>query len=178
MTPVSMPVVPPQPAGQVTYPVSKLYLFHEYDSAAQYAAAFAVQPPAFDPTRRQKTWFDSTVDVSDPLATVPYKAWRKNPTTSAWSLQVIAMPASEAATVNIVPPSSPGPAPLTPWEVPSRDLLPNEKPARMPMGLYIQNTDLLQQAEQDMGAFTAADRAMLTEILSLLQSLAAQKLAA
>ena len=62
--PVSQPVVPAQP-NQELYSVQDLALFKTY-SRDSYRAAFGLEAPAYDPARLLKSWFDSTVDVSDP----------------------------------------------------------------------------------------------------------------
>ena len=165
MTPVSVPTDPPQPQGQTTYPISDLYRVLQYSSPAAYVAAFNVQPAPFDSTRRPKTWFDSTVDLSDPLAIVPYFVYRKNPSTGVWSYQLIAMSASEAATVNIGTPPSPAPAPQPEWEVPARALVTGETLVAQPMGLYVENTLL-----GDDGMFHNADRAMLQAVYTWVMS--------
>ena len=82
--PVSQPVIPPQP-NQLYYGVSALALFQTF-TRETYLSAFGIQAPSYDPTRVIKTWFDSTVDTSNPsnvaLYTVVAQAQNGN-----WGLQ-------------------------------------------------------------------------------------------
>lgn len=94
----SKPVVPAQP-DQVVYGIQALGLFQTY-SRDTYLKAFGVQAPPFDPSRRIKTWFDSTVDTSYGDSVAVYKIIGQD-STGAWAVRQIAMPASEAAAVNL-----------------------------------------------------------------------------
>ena len=62
--PISQPVVPAQPNTEF-YGLQDLALFKSY-SRDSYRAAFGVEAPAYDLSRRPKSWFDSSVDVSAP----------------------------------------------------------------------------------------------------------------
>ncbi len=95
---VSEPVTPPQPDLEV-YGVQELALFNTYKRDT-YLAAFGIQAPAWDPTRLTKTWFDSTVDTSDPANTVTYQIVATDPA-NIWVVTPMTMPAQEAATVNL-----------------------------------------------------------------------------
>lgn len=55
----SKPVVPEPPATEI-YPVSKLELFPRH-TRATYQESFGSQAPAWDPARRIKRWFDTSV---------------------------------------------------------------------------------------------------------------------
>jgi hypothetical protein len=97
-TPVSEPVTPPQPDLEV-YGVQELALFSTY-TRDTYQAAFGMQAPAWDPTRLTKTWFDSTVDTSNPANTATYQIVTTDQT-NAWVVASMTVPAQEAATVNL-----------------------------------------------------------------------------
>jgi hypothetical protein len=95
---MSAPVIPAQP-NMLAYGISELGLFasHTRDS---YLATFGVQAPAWDPTRVRKTWFDTTVDASDPSNVAVYRIIARD-ASGNWGLKQMVMPASEAATVNL-----------------------------------------------------------------------------
>jgi hypothetical protein len=97
-TPVSKPQSPAQP-NLLAYGISELSLFSSY-TRESYLAAFGVQAPAWDPSRVRKTWFDSTVDTSDPANVAIYKIVAQDPS-GAWVLHQMVIPATEAATVNL-----------------------------------------------------------------------------
>src|SRR5579871_6226117 len=97
-TPVSVPVTPPQP-NSLAYGYQQLALFTSY-TRDSYLAAFGIQAPAWDPTRVKKTWFDSTVDTSQPTNVAVYNF--AGPDSSGNdSIQQMIIPASEAGTVNL-----------------------------------------------------------------------------
>jgi len=96
--PVSQPVIPAQPSTEF-YGVQELALFQAY-SRDSYLAAFGVQAAAYDPTRRRKSWFDSTVDVSDPGNVAVYHIAGQDQNGNGILKQIV-MPAQEAATVNL-----------------------------------------------------------------------------
>jgi hypothetical protein len=169
---VSAPVVPVQP-DRDQYGVSDIALFNAYQSRAQYKAAFGKEAAEFDPGRRPKTWFDSTVDLSDPEADVCYKVVKVakdgNPAVS-----LSCMPAFEAATVNLIPDTIIPAGRLTEEmlartrpqrEIPVRDLLPGE----VLIGGFgnvptVVRMDKKQSQEEKDGKFTAGDRALLRRI--------------
>lgn len=95
---VSKPVVPAQP-DKLQYGVLDLSLFKTY-TRDSYLAAFGVQAPAYDPSRRIKAWFDSTVDASDPEEAVVYKILSTDKN-GAPSIKQIALTSKEASTVNL-----------------------------------------------------------------------------
>ena len=102
-TPVSLPVVPPQPNEDV-YSPSALALFLEF-TRDTYTAAFGVAPPPWDPTRLCKSWFDSSVPSgasvsTPPAATVIYQILGQD-TTGAWGLQNMTLASADAASVNL-----------------------------------------------------------------------------
>ena len=97
-SPVSQPVVPAQPSTEF-YNIQDLALFKAY-SRDSYRAAFGVEAPAYDPARVLKSWFDSTVDVSDPGNVAVYRVVAQDQNGNG-ILQQMVMPAQEAATVNL-----------------------------------------------------------------------------
>lgn len=58
MTPSSLPVIPPEPTGNVE-PISARYLFQNFNRA-QYKGKFGVQAPPFDKRFLVKSWFDTS----------------------------------------------------------------------------------------------------------------------
>ena len=107
--PVSQPVIPPQP-NQLYYGVSALALFQTF-TRETYLSAFGIQAPSYDPTRVIKTWFDSTVDTSNPSNVALYNIVGQDQSGN-WRVQQMVMPAQEAATVNL-----PGASAYTPYVV-------------------------------------------------------------
>jgi hypothetical protein len=97
--PVSLPVVPAQP-DLLAYGVQELALFETY-TRDSYLAAFGIQVPAWDPTRVKKSWFDSSVDASDPSNVAVYKIAGKDATGNNYAIKQMVIPAQEAATVNL-----------------------------------------------------------------------------
>ena len=114
-TPVSRPSNPAQP-NLLAYGVSQLALFTSY-TRASYLAAFGVQAPAWDPARVRKTWFDSTVDTSDPSNVAVYEIIAMD-SGGNWGVRQMVIPAAEAAMVNLpgavtYPPYSVAPTQVT-----------------------------------------------------------------
>lgn len=97
-TPVSRPVIPAQP-NQLAYGTQQLALFRIY-TRESYLAEFGVQAPAWDPARLRKTWFDTTVDTSDPANVAVYRILAPDQSGN-WGPRQMVIPASEAATVNL-----------------------------------------------------------------------------
>ena len=96
--PVSQPVIPAQPGAEF-YSILDLALFKSY-SRESYRAAFGVDAPAYDPARVPKSWFDSSVDVSDPDNVAVYRVITQDQNGNG-ALRQMVMPAREAATVNL-----------------------------------------------------------------------------
>jgi len=96
--PISQPVVPTQPNTEF-YSVQDLVLFKAY-SRDSYRAAFGVEAPAYDPGRVLKSWFDSTVDGSDPSNLAVYRILAEDQSGNGLLRQMV-LPAQEAATVNL-----------------------------------------------------------------------------
>ena len=59
-----------------------------------------MEAPAYDPARLRKSWFDSTVDVSDPDNVAVYRIVAQDQNGNGILRQIV-MPAQEAATVNL-----------------------------------------------------------------------------
>lgn len=97
-TPHSQPVVPAQPK-QDYYSFSELALFKAY-TRETFRAAFGVQAPPYDPARVIKTWFDSTVDTTDPNNVALYKVISRDQR-GQWGVRQMVLAASEAASVNL-----------------------------------------------------------------------------
>jgi hypothetical protein len=95
----SLPVVPAEP-NLLAYGVLELALFANY-TRDSYLAAFGVQAPAWDPNRVKKTWFDSTVDTSDPANLAVYKIVGRDSTGQNYAIKQMVIPSSEAAAVNL-----------------------------------------------------------------------------
>ena len=96
--PLSQPAAPAQPSTEF-YGVQELALFKSY-SRETYRAAFGVQAPAYDPTRRGKSWFDSSVDLSASDNVAVYRIVAQDQSGNG-ILQQIVIPAQEAASVNL-----------------------------------------------------------------------------
>ena len=89
--------VPPQP-NQEYYGTGVVALLKTF-TRDTYLTAFGVQAPVYDPSRLIKTWFDSTVDTSDPSNVAVYKIVGQDPTGN-WTLRQMVIPAQEAATIS------------------------------------------------------------------------------
>ena len=96
--PVSQPVAPPQPDQEV-YGIQELGLFSTY-TRDSYRVSFGIEAPPWDPSRVTKTWFDSTVDTSNPANIATYQTIALNQT-DQWAMGPLVLPAPEAATVNL-----------------------------------------------------------------------------
>jgi hypothetical protein len=96
--PVSQPVIPAQP-NLIAYGVQDLALFKTY-TRDLYRAAFGAEAPPWNPARLRKTWFDSTVDTSSSDNVAVYKIAAQDPIIG-WTMKQMALPAQEAATVNL-----------------------------------------------------------------------------
>jgi len=107
---VSPPVIPAQPNAEF-YNIQDLVLFKAY-SRDSYRAAFGVEAAAYDPSRVLKSWFDSTVDVSDTNNVAVYRVVVQDQSGNGILRQMV-LPAQEAATVNL-----PGAIQYPPYVVP------------------------------------------------------------
>ncbi len=97
-TPASLPVIPPQP-DLLAYGIQELGLFNTY-TRESYLATFGAQAPAWDTSRVTKTWFDTSVDTSDPGNVAVYKIVAPDQN-GVWAPRQMVLPAQEAATVNL-----------------------------------------------------------------------------
>jgi hypothetical protein len=97
-TPISQPVTPSQP-NLIAYGIQALALFTTF-TRDTYQAAFGIQAPAWDPTRLRKTWFDSTVDTSNPANVTVYKILGRDQNFN-WAITEMVMLSSEAASANL-----------------------------------------------------------------------------
>ena len=95
---VSPPVAAAQPNTEF-YNIQDLALFKAY-SRDSYRTMFGVEAAAYDPTRVLKSWFDSTVDVSDPGNVAVYRVVAQDQNGNGILRQMV-MPAQEAATINL-----------------------------------------------------------------------------
>lgn len=97
-TPVSIPVTPPQ-SDLPSYGLRSLELFDRY-TRSSYLAKFGVPAPKFIPDLNAKDWFDSTVDLSDPLNITIYVVSGHNGKGEPILKQFI-IKTSEAVSVNL-----------------------------------------------------------------------------
>jgi hypothetical protein len=96
--PRSEPIAPAQPALD-SYGFRELALFKTY-TRDSIRSAYGLEIPAFDPTRLIKTWFDSTIDTSQPDNIVIYKIIGPD-SKGQWGPRQLVVPAGEAATLNL-----------------------------------------------------------------------------
>jgi hypothetical protein len=96
-TPTSRPTTPAQP-GLDSYGFGELALFKSY-TRDTYQADFGSQAPAYDANRVIKTWFDTTVDASDPDNVSTYKVFQE--VNGQWLVKQLVLPSGEAAAVNL-----------------------------------------------------------------------------
>lgn len=105
MAPVSLPVSPAKPV-ETTYGIERLEVYKRY-TRESFKAAFGVDAPNWDPTRRAKAWFNSQlVGAGDSF--YGYLGYDE----ATQSLRSVTIPSREAATVNL-----PGVTPWEPYEV-------------------------------------------------------------
>lgn len=109
--PVSTPVIPAQPPESL-YSVDYLNLFQLYNRAS-YAAKFGQHAPVFNPSRRQKGWFDTSLSGSD-SDVVSYRV--VNSSGGQVRLDTVVMSVGEARAINLAgaeafpPPADPAPS--------------------------------------------------------------------
>lgn len=95
---VSVPSNPPQPDA-AAYSVFDLYQFKTYDRET-YRRAFSKSAKSFDPSRRVKTWFDSTKTCDDPDEVSTYKSISSDKAGNPVTKQLV-ISSCEASTVNL-----------------------------------------------------------------------------
>lgn len=93
MTPSSLPTDPAQP-NTLSYSLEALELFERF-TRASYLARFGTQAAPYDPTRRVKTWFDTSQTVGG-----PYLIATTDPS-HVTSLQRLTLDVTEASSVNL-----------------------------------------------------------------------------
>jgi hypothetical protein len=120
ITPVSQPVVPAEP-DLLAYGVQELALFVSY-TRDSYLAAWGVQAPAWDPARVKKSWFDTTVDASNPANVAVYKIVGTE-ASGNYTIQQMVIGTVEASTVNL-----PGAIEYPPYVVAPTDATRNAQP--------------------------------------------------
>lgn len=95
---VSVPFNPPQP-DSASYGVFDLHQFKTYDRET-YRRAFSKSAKPFDPSRRVKTWFDSTKNCDDPDEISTYKAIVTDKSGNL-AIKQFVITSCEASTVNL-----------------------------------------------------------------------------
>ena len=161
--PVSEPSTPMQ-AQSDSYPVAELALFRAF-TRETYRAAFGVEPPAFDPTRPVKAWFDTTADTSNGANLAVYRVVDRDSRGSPVFRQMV-IPAAEAETVNLPDAGEIPPGPER--GMPIRALLPNEALRDRLDGVSVIRTDVKQDEQNPGDGFTAEDRGVLRSIHRIL----------
>ena len=152
------------------YGLENLYLFRRYQTRADYQQATGVEPPAFDPRRAPKYWFDPKARESSRRNVVYDFIIAMGPGTAAAPgpdgkpmLDVLVLSKEEAATVNI-PPNGTNIFGADVPEVPSplRALEPGEELFFQFGGVVaVKNVELFDSLKE---GFTAADRALMQAI--------------
>jgi hypothetical protein len=159
---------------QPKYPITSLYLFKTYQTREEYQADTGQEPPAWNPYRQPKTWFDPKAKLSPSRKVVYEHALATDSDTGSFLLDskgrpyldALVLDRDEAATVNIPPrgmgmTNVPG-ADVPEVVVPMRALEPNEELFVDVGGLpMVKNTDLYPKLEV---GFTQADRDLLAKI--------------
>jgi hypothetical protein len=167
-----VPTIPRQP-DEAAYGISALYLLPTVQSRDEWARLMGQDAAPWDPSRRPKYWCDdSKADLArqDPEATCLYTGAKI--AGGAPRIITLAMPAWEAATVNIPPGDALASAPGTVdprgrpmWEVPIRDLLPGETlDIIVPGVLRVVNLAKAEAQQMLEGKFLPVDRAVLRAI--------------
>lgn len=112
---VSLPSARPQPEADI-YGVQELALFRSF-TRESFRAAFGIDPPAWNPSRRIKTWFDSSIVSVEADDVALYRVVARD-AQGKWTLRQLVLPSSEAASVNLpgsisYPPYVPAPTRAT-----------------------------------------------------------------
>lgn len=152
------------------YGIKSLYLFPYYQTREDYLAATGLEPPAWDPSRPPKRWFDPSARSSTRRNVVYDYALASGPSGAAVPgpdgkplLDVLVLKKEDAAAVNIPPVSSNVPGAEVP-EVPCplRALEPGEE-LFFDIGGVVTVKNVALYAALEIG-FTAQDRAVLKAI--------------
>lgn len=145
MKPVSLPTPRPQPDA-VQYGVQELQLFPVF-TRQSFAEKFGQEPPVFDPNRKAKTWFDSSMEGLDPEEMVTYRVVGDRGGQPV--LRQIAMTRQEAATVNL-----PGDYRYPAYEI---------SPTRATRGGVVINPEYLSEEATARSILAAAGRGVLVD---------------
>jgi hypothetical protein len=154
--------------------VSSLWKYGVCQTRDDYKNAFGTEPPAYDPTRPQKYWVDVLCGSDDTQERVgDYMIYRHalQRLGGTWAIDRMILPVAVASSVNIPPPGSlPSDANTNVIPVPLvRGLTGDEELVESPFGVAIRSkSEYIKSLEESVG-FTAADRAVLQQILSLLK---------
>ena len=152
------------------YSIEKLYLFPIYHSRDEYKAAFAQDPPPFNPNLPPKYWFDPKAKDSarrsiiyDQVIATDAKGGELLDAHGKIQLDFLVLGKEEAGAVNIPGGSTNEPGSAAPPVVcPMRPLEANEELFFDFMGnIAVKNTELFD-AQQSL--FTPADRSLLQAI--------------
>ncbi len=156
------------------YSITNLYLFPTYGTREDFQKATGQEPPAWNPHRQPKTWFDPGARKSASRRIVYERALATSPDTDRPlfdsqgrpQLDALVLDREEAATVNI-PPTGLGMtnvagADVPEVPVPMRPLEPNEELYRDFAGIImVRNKDFFPELEAGFGE---KDRALLVKI--------------
>lgn len=152
-----------------SYSISKLYLFRTFGTREDFRRVTGEEPPAYDPTRPPKFWYDPQAITStrrtvayDPVLATTDEGIPLVGTDGKPMLDILLLTKEEAATVNIWHNQSGQPQPqLPPVPVPLRGLHENEELFfLMPQVVSVRDKTI----ENDTGMFTAQDRVLLRAI--------------
>jgi len=156
------------------YSITHLYLFPAYATREEYQKATGQEPPAWNPYRQPKCWFDPQARQSTSRRVVYERALATNPANGVPlfdsegrpQLDALVLDREEAATVNIPPrgmgmTNVPG-ADVPEVPVPMRALEPNEELYRDWAGIImVRNKDFFPA---DAAGFGKQDRELLRQI--------------
>ena len=152
------------------YGLENLYLYRRYQTRADYQKATGEAPPPFDPNKRPKYWFDPAAKDSprrnvvydNVLAISEFGKPLPGPDGKPM-LELMTLPKTEAATVNI-PPEGTNIEGADTYEalLPLRNLEPGEELFFQFGGLVaVKNVELFDALRE---GFTPADRALIQAI--------------
>jgi hypothetical protein len=154
---------------RATYSLSELHLFRTYSTVEEYRKATGENPPAYDPSRPPKNWFDPGALASprrtvvyDPVLAIGPQGQILADADGKPMLDILLLSKDEAARVNLWHEQSGHPAPtLPPVPAPLRPLRANEELIFLYPQLVVVRD---KSVEADKGMFTAEDRALLRKI--------------
>ncbi len=157
--------------GQPIYGINEAALFPIYNSRQEYRAATGQEPPAYDPARAPKTWFDRAAKdsprrnvVYDSVLAIGDAGQPLRGPDGKPQLELLVLRKDEAATVNIYEVGLGASAPsLPPVPVPLRPLKSNEE-LQFSMGGNVVIRDKTVALPSENDGFTPADRRLLIVI--------------